>query len=255
MALSAEVTWLITTLLVSVRLGVVLVATPILSTLGLPRRVRLLVVLALAATLTAGMGTDVSWAQRDPAALVLAVVNEVLLGSVLAFAVLAAFAAVQFAGRIMDIQLGFGVAGMIDPATRNHAPLLGTILNLAALLTFFLVGGHRLILRGLAFSFERVAPGAGLGSVPAAAVIEQFGTVFLYGLVLASPVMTVVLLVDMAMAMMARTLPQLNVFIVGLPLKILVGLTVLAISVGLIAPALESLFAGLFTNWQGILAR
>jgi flagellar biosynthesis protein FliR len=255
MSLSAEVSWLITTLLVSVRLGVVLVATPILSTLGLPRRVRLLVVLALAATLTAGIGAGTSWAQRDPAALLLAVVGEGLLGSVLAFAVLAAFAAVQFAGRIMDIQLGFGVAGLIDPATHNRAPLLGTILNLAALLTFFLVGGHLLILRGVAFSFERIAPGTGLGAVPVAAVVEQFGTVFLFGLVLAAPVMTVVLLVDIAMAMMARTLPQLNVFIVGLPLKILVGLIVLAISVGLIAPALESLFAGLFANWQEILAR
>jgi flagellar biosynthetic protein FliR len=254
MSLSAEVSWLVTLLLVSVRLGIVMVMTPLLAVFGLPIRVRLLLVLALAAMLVAGLDPAVPAAHWGSGDVLLAVVNEGLLGSVLAFAVLAGFAAFQFAGRIMDIQMGFGVAGLIDPATRNRAPLLGTVLNMTALLTFFLAGGHRLLLRGLAFSLQTIPPGAGLMSLPIRSVIEEFGAIFLYATVLAAPVMTVILLLDIAMAMMARVLPQMNVFIVGLPLKILVGLVVLAISLGFIAPAFENVFDALFAGWQKTIA-
>jgi flagellar biosynthetic protein FliR len=254
MSLSAEVSWLVATLLVAVRLGLVMVMTPILSVLGMPLNVRLLLVLALSATLVAGLDPmsagGMSAGRWDAGDLLLAVVNEAVLGSLLAFGVLAAFAAFQFAGRIMDIQMGFGVAGLIDPATRNRAPLLGTVLNMTALLTFFLVGGHRLLLRGLAFSLERIPPGAPLTSLPLRTVVEQFGGLFVYAALLAAPVMTVVLLLDIAMAMMARTLPQMNVFIVGLPLKIFVGLAVLAISLGFISPAFSDVFDALFAGWQ-----
>jgi flagellar biosynthetic protein FliR len=76
---------------------------------------------------------------------------------------------------------------------------------------------------------------------------------FVFATLLAAPVMTVVLLVDLAMAVMARTMPQMNVFIVGLPLKILVGLIVLAISLGFLEPAFTLVFEGLFESWQAIL--
>jgi flagellar biosynthesis protein FliR len=153
----------------------------------------------------------------------------------------------------MDIQLGFGVAGLIDPTTRNQAPLLGTILNMTAVLTFFLIGGHRLLLKGLAFSLQQIPPGSAFKGVPLAQVLAQFGGMFTYAALLAAPVMTVVLLVDIAMAMMARTMPQMNVFIIGLPLKILVGLTVLAISLGFLGPAFSLVFEELFASWQALL--
>jgi flagellar biosynthetic protein FliR len=250
MSLSAEVSWLVTLLLVSVRLGIVMVMTPLLSVFGLPLQVRLLMVLALAAMLVAGLDPVVPQSSWSTGALLLAVVNEALLGSVLAFAVLAGFAAFQFAGRIMDIQMGFGVAGLIDPATRNRAPLLGTVLNMTALLSFFLVGGHRLLLRGLALSLQTIPPGTGLTALPIHTVIGEFGAIFVYATLLAGPVMTVILLLDISMALMARVLPQLNVFIIGLPLKILVGLVVLAISLGFITPAFDDVFEALFAGWQ-----
>jgi flagellar biosynthetic protein FliR len=252
MSLSTEASWLFTTLLVSVRLGLVMVATPVLSALGIPSNVKVLLVLALAATLVAGMDPG-SRVQLDGGGLPAAVLNEALLGAVLAFAVLTAFGAFQFAGRIMDIQMGFGVAGLIDPGTRNRAPMLGTVLNMMALLTFFLVGGHRLLLRGLAFSLQQVPPGTRLTTLPLQAIVGELGALFVYGVLLAAPVMTVVLLLDIGMAMMARTLPQMNVFIVGLPLKILVGLVVLALSLDFITPAISDVFDELFAGWQATL--
>jgi flagellar biosynthetic protein FliR len=254
MLLSLEVPWLLTTLLVSLRLGAVMLMTPVFASLGMPLQVRVLLVLALSATLVSGMAPGlVTTAAASAGNLALAAANELVVGSLLAFALFAGFAAFQFAGRIMDIQMGFGVAGLLDPATRNHAPLLGMLLNLTAVLTFFLIGGHHLLLRGLAFSLERIPPGSRLTALPIGTVVEQFGAMFVYAVLLAAPVMTVILLVDIGMAMMARTMPQMNVFIIGLPLKIFVGLVVLAISLGFIGPAFARVFDGLFTGWQKII--
>jgi flagellar biosynthetic protein FliR len=250
----AQIPWLLTVMLVSVRLGVVMIMTPVFSLISLPVHIRVLFVLALSATLVSGMEPGFTAAAIDsPGSLALAAATEFALGSLLAFGLLAGFAAFQFAGRILDIQLGFGVAGLIDPTTRNQAPLLGTILNMTAVLTFFLMGGHRLLLRALAFSLRQVPPGSALRGIPLHQVLEQFGAMFVFATLLAAPVMTVVLLVDLAMAVMARTMPQMNVFIVGLPLKILVGLIVLAISLGFLEPAFTLVFEGLFESWQAIL--
>lgn len=254
MAISAQLPWLLTVMLVSVRLGVVVIMTPVFSLIGLPVKIRLLFVLALSATLVSGMEPGFAAPAIDsPGSLALAAAHEFLIGSLLAFGLLAGFAAFQFAGRIMDIQLGFGVAGLIDPTTRAPAPLLGTVLNMAAVLTFFVIGGHRLLLKGLAFSLQQIPPGSALRGVPLDQVLAQFGAMFVFAALLAAPVMTVVLLVDIAMAVMARTMPQMNVFIIGLPLKILVGLIVLAISLGFLGPAFSLVFEGIFTGWQALL--
>jgi flagellar biosynthesis protein FliR len=253
-AISAQLPWLLTVMLVSIRLGVVVIMTPVFSLIGLPVKIRLLFVLALSATLVSGMEPGFAGLAIDsPGALALAAANEFLIGSLLSFGLLTGFAAFQFAGRIMDIQLGFGVAGLIDPTTRAPAPLLGTVLNMAAVLMFFAIGAHRLLLKGLAFSLQQIPPGSGLRGMPLDQVLAQFGAMFVFAALLAAPVMTVVLLVDIAMAVMARTMPQMNVFIIGLPLKILVGLVVLAISLGFLGPAFELVFAGIFTGWQALL--
>lgn len=124
MLVTVELRWLTAVMLVSIRLGVVFLLTPVFSLIGLPLNVRVLLVLALAATLVSGMGGNLFAAvPTAPGAMAVAALNELALGSLLAFALIAGFAAFQFAGRIMDIQLGFGVAALIDPTTRGQAPL------------------------------------------------------------------------------------------------------------------------------------
>lgn len=255
MILLSQLAWIETTLLVSIRLGIVVLTTPVFSLIGLPLNVRVLLVLALSATLVSGIDLPPPVSAIQPAALATRALNELVWGTLLAFTVLAGFAAFQLAGRILDIQLGFGVVGLIDPSTRTQAPLLGTVLNMTAVLTFFLVGGHHLLLRGLAFSLQTIPPGTAPGAPPLEAVVGQFGAMFLSAALLAAPVMTAVLLVDVAMSIMARTMPQMNVFIIGLPLKILVGLSVLAVSLGLLGPLFARVFAGIFTGWQQLIGR
>jgi flagellar biosynthesis protein FliR len=250
----AELSWPLTVLLLSLRVGALILLTPVFSLVGLPVPVRILFVLALATCLVSGLNLTPSPATLgSPANLALAAAGELAIGSVLAFGLFAAFAAFQFAGRILDVQLGFGVAGLIDPTTKTSAPLLGTVLNLAGVLTFFLIDGHHWLLRGIAFSLVQYPPGAVLHAPPVGVIVAQFGGMFVGAAVLASPVMVVVLLVDLAMAMVSRTMPQMNVFIIGLPLKIFVGLVVLALTLEFLAPVYSRVFSELFASWQKIL--
>ncbi len=251
----SQLYWPLTVLVVSLRVGAVVLMTPVFNFINLPLRIRALLVLALSAVLVTSLDLRLPEAAlRSPAGLATAAAGELAIGSVLAFALFATFGAFQLAGKILDVQLGFGVAGLIDPGTNVAAPLLGMLLNLADVITFFLIGGHELLIRGLAFSLTQLQPGSPLHTLSLPAVVAQFGALFISAAAIAAPVMIVVLLVDIAMAMISRTLPQMNILFVGLPLKILIGLTVLAVALDFFGPLYSAVFAQLFSAWQAMLA-
>jgi flagellar biosynthesis protein FliR len=252
MQIVVEMAWIQTVLLVALRLAATLVMTPVFAITGMTAHLRVFFVLALAVTLTSALAVP-PVPVLSMADLVMAGMSEVVLGALLAFGLFTAFAAFQLAGRTMDLQMGFGVASLIDPATRTQSPLLGTLLNLIAVAVFFAVNGHHLLIRGLAFSLEHLPPGRPLGELNYAAVVAQFGGMFVFALALAAPVLIVLLLVDIAMAVVARTMPQVNVFIVSMPLKIIVGLFVLIASMHFMGPLMMRIFEALFDYWQQVI--
>ena len=171
----------------------------------------------------------------------------------MAFGVFAAFAAFMFGGRILDYQMGFGVAGLIDPATNAQSPLMGTVLSMTAVVFFFAINGHHMLIRGLVYSFEKIPPGLPLSELNLAAVVAQFGVVFLYGLAVVAPAVFALLLIDVGMAFGARTMPQINIFIVGMPIKIFVGLLMLTLSMNYLAPLFERIYTTIFRYWEKII--
>ena len=253
MSLVIDMGWIATVWLVAIRIGTIFLLTPLFALGGVPVRVRVLFVLALSLTLVTAIAPATTAVLNTPGGLFIAAISEVFIGGLLAFGVFTAFAAFQLAGRIMDMQLGFGVASLIDPSTRAPTPLLGTLLNFTALVVFFAIDGHHMIIRGIAFSLERIPPGTPLPNIEPAALVAQFGSMFVYALMLAAPVVFVVLMVDIAMSVMARTMPQMNMFIVSLPLKIMVGLATLAISLHYLNPVMARIFETLFNYWHTLL--
>src|SRR6185436_21069088 len=121
------------------------------------------------------------------------------------FGVFTAFAALLFGGRLLDIQIGFGIANVFDPVTRTQGPLVGTALNLMAIAVFFAIDGHHMLIRGLAYSLAQFPPGRPLSELNGAAVVAQFGVVFAYGLMIVAPAVIVLLLLDVGLAIAART--------------------------------------------------
>jgi flagellar biosynthetic protein FliR len=254
MTVNVEIAWIVAVALVAIRFGAVLVLTPIFGSGSLPGHVRVFFIVGLSAVMVSGLSIAPASLPTSLPAFAAAALSELLLGALLAFGIFTAFAAFLLAGRIMDVQLGFGVASLIDPMNRTQSPLLGTILNLTAVAVFFALDGHHLLLRGLVFTLEQVPPGTIVSDINTAAVVAQFGAMFAYAVALSAPVIFVILLIDIVGAVIARSMPQVNVFIVSLPLKILVGLATLAISLRYLGPVMTRVFEGIFDYWQRLLS-
>jgi len=250
LSLGLDPRWLSAVFLLSLRLGPLFVLAPVFGTVDFPVRLRVMLVFAFALLMVSAAGSAGSPLPLDAGALLSAAAAELLIGSALGFGLLAAFGAFQLGGRLLDIQIGFGVATLFDPTTRNQSPLLGTAFNLLATVLFFAVDGHHAIGRAVAESMQRVPPGAGLSHIGVDAVIAQFGAMFGYALALVAPAMIALLLLDVALAVVARTMPQMNIFIVAMPLKVAVGLFVMALAMRELAPLMQRVFGALPAYWR-----
>jgi flagellar biosynthesis protein FliR len=248
--------WLQSAWLLALRLGPLFVVAPVLGLGQVPVRLRVLLAFALVVVLLptlAAAGGAAPMRPMGPERLMVAALGETVLGAALAFGLIATFAAFQFGGRVLDIQIGFGVATLFDPSTRNQAPLLGTAFNLLAITLFFAADGHHAIVRALAESLTRVPLGSGIAALDVGAISAQFGAMFSAGLALVAPAVISLLLLDMAFAVAARTMPQMNIFFVSMPLKVVVGLAVMALSMREFSPLLQQRTAALVAYWHEVL--
>ena len=229
MQFTADIQWLVSVLLAAVRIGAVFLFTPILAVTQAPIRFRVFFVLGLAALLVSSLSITPIKTPLSLYQLVQFSFYELVTGMAMAFGLLTAFAAFLLGGRILDFQMGFGVANLIDPATNTQTAMMGVVLNLIAVMAFFMVDGHHMLLRGLAYSFERVPIGVGLNELPMDLIVQQFGYMFVFALMVVVPALFAILLLDIGLAVMARTMPQVNIFFVSIPLKIFIGLFMTAI--------------------------
>ena len=213
-------------LLVLARVGGLVMAAPVFGHVLLPRRVRA----GLAALLAVAV-TPVVHAGQVPeatSALVGALVLEAALGVLLGFAAQLLFAGVQLGGQLAGIQMGFGFANIVDPVSQNQVTAIAEWLQLIALLVFLAIDGHHVLLRALLASFTVVPPGQ-LVSLDGGVrgTIALAADLFVIGLRIAAPVLVVMLLVNGALGVLSRTIPQMNVFAVGISVNLGVGLVVL----------------------------
>lgn len=158
-------------------------------------------------------------------ALAMLVLTETITGLICGFVVNLVFAAIYLSGQLIDVPMGFGMANIFDPQTGVSIPLMSQFQRILAVLIFFTINGHQAFLRALVESFALV-PIGGMqitGSV-VETMVRIFASLFVLGLRIALPIMGAVLLTDVALGIMTRAVPQINVFIVGFPIKIAVGM-------------------------------
>src|SRR3954452_2487211 len=221
--------WITSVMLLATRIGAVLLLTPVLYAVRMPAAVRLLFVLAIAVVLALPFGTAAAAAPPDLGALVGAVLREAAIGATLGLGVLMAFAGFSLAGRLVDVQVGFGMAQILDPLTHARLPILSALFGLLAALFFFLVDGHHALLRGIAYSLKRFPLGGPASASSAAdAVVRQGAGLFALGFALVAPIVLGLLLMEFMLGVIARNLPQMNMLATGVPAKILVGLFALS---------------------------
>jgi flagellar biosynthesis protein FliR len=251
--LQVDADWLAATLLVAVRLAAATVAVPVFGTTRIPAPARVALILALSAVLVVALG--VPTAMPDSLLeLLIALLAEALIGAAFALGFAAAYGAADLAGRVLDTQVGFGAAAILNPATQTFAPLLGSLFGLLSLAVFLSMDGHLLLVRALSLSLLATPPGVFGGEFDWPALWRQSGLTFSFGLALAAPLMLVLTLSDIALAVLARSMPQLNVFMLGFAVKVVLGLAGLAYSVRFLEAVFERLFTKTFLYWQQLAA-
>lgn len=237
---------LVGVLLVFVRVGGLLMAAPFFQQRAVPVPVRVLIGVLLAYCMVGFAGSVPDWALH-PAGFVVAVAVEALTGVVIGFAAHFVFWGVQMMGDIIGFQMGLGMAAAFDPMTGHQDNPVGKLINLLFLLVFLLLDGHHQLLRGLALSFE-VVPLAGAHLEAAGPLmLTWMGTLFETALRLSAPFIVALFLVDVSLAIYARTTPQGDIFGLNFVLKLGVGLLVLL----MLVPQLMPEFPGLVDQATG----
>jgi flagellar biosynthetic protein FliR len=235
-----DFTFLAAFLLVFARVSGFIAVFPLFALTGVPALLRLglAFILALIVTPVAGKG----FAAPAAAGYVFALANEVLFGLATGLTAALVFYALRMAGQLMGIQIGFAVAELLDPAGIQNN-VVAEFVFLLGVIFFFSVDGHHAVIAALVRSFEMVplTTGAVKSSV-VPYVARLIGGMFSTALQLAAPVLAVMVVVDLALGLMVRMVPQINVFMLGFPLKVAAGLLILAGLLPVLGVVLRQLF-------------
>lgn len=177
----------------------------------------------------------------------LLIMKEALVGLFIGFIAALMMSAIQIAGGLIDFQMGFAIANVIDPQTGAQSPLMGQYLYTIALLFLLTVNGHHLLLDGIFYSYnfvpiDQVLIPFGNENI-AEFIILSFNKMFIIAFQMSLPVVGSLFLVDVALGIVARTVPQLNIFVVGLPVKIGVSFLVLIAVLGVLMMVISDLFS------------
>lgn len=235
--------WLAAFLWPLARIAALVGAAPVFGNTGVPRRVKLLIALALTVAVAPLAGP---LPQADPwsVAGVAVLAEQIAVGLAMGLAMRLAFAMVDVAGEIIGLQMGLGFATFFDPQHGTHTPVIAQFLGLLTTLVFLGLNGHLMLLSVLAESFRLLPPGAGATAAPPWFALADWGSkVFASGLMLALPVVTALLVTNLAIGLLTRAAPQLNLFAVGFPVTILVGWIMLGLSLPTLEPLLTQAFA------------
>jgi flagellar biosynthetic protein FliR len=226
-----ELTFRLTAImLVSLRIAPTLAFAPPFTLLRIPVPVRVLLAMALAMALVDGQPEATFAVLEQGRSLVGLAAGELFVGIAIALALQLAFAAILWAGRAVDIQAGFGLAEVADPTTQANMPLAGTIFAYAAALIFFTMGGPFDLLALWHASLASLPLGHGVIVGDMAALSGLMAGCFAIGLGLFGVAMLVLFLIDLTISFMSRTLPQMNMLLLGFQVKAIAMLVLLPIS-------------------------
>jgi len=185
---------------------------------------------------------------------IMILISEYLIGVILGFTTYIVFYGIQMAGAILDVKIGFGMVHIIDPAMGQRIPLIGNFKHMLAMIIYLATNCHHLFLSALysSFTIVPVAKAVSFGGV--GLIIAGMGSnIYLIAVKIALPVLIALFLTEVALGILARTMPQLNIFVVGIPARIIVGIFMLIFGIPFYVALLEVLFTGMLSNIYEVL--
>lgn len=168
--------------------------------------------------------------------------QQLMIGFAMGLALRIIFTAVEMAGHIVGLQMGLGFATFFDPQNSAQIPVLGQFLGLIAMLLFLAINGHLMVVGALVESFHVLPIGLhALGSQGWHTLASWGSEIFRSGVLIALPALAVLMMTNLALAVLTRAAPQLNIFAVGFPLTLAIGFVVLAMSMAYLLPVFSAM--------------
>lgn len=232
------------------RITGIFVAAPFFSHSRIPIMVKIGFSILIAAILAPGLIPAASLNINNYSQLAFYGASEFIIGIIIGFVGFIYFTTLYLAGTIIDTQIGFGMVNVMDPQTNSQVPIIGSFYNIMFILIFIAVNGHHFFIRILIHSYRLLPIGRGIAfNEDLISHITLIMTeIFIFAVKLGAPVLATILIANVLLGILARTMPQMNVFIVGMPLKIGVGLMTTLITLQYIVPFSENLFDRMFNS-------
>lgn len=238
-------------LLVLIRLTSFFLIAPVFNLRGVPNifKIGLGFFVSLLVIQVVGIHTSITFDSNY----LLLIIKEVLVGILLGFVAALFMYALQIAGGLIDLMMGFALANVIDPQTGAQMPIMGNFKYLIAILIMLATDGHHLLLRGILNSFLLV-PLQGFLSFSDGTIsqtlIDFFVNSFVIALQIAAPLAASLFLMDVGLGLISRTVPQMNMFVVGIPIKILASFAILLFVLPGFGYLLRQLFSELYDSME-----
>ncbi len=232
--------------LIFLRVGAIMVSAPFFESKNIPILFKMGLSLAISIILFPVLRLDNIPFYNDVIPFGIGVLGEMTLGVIIGLSIKLIFSGIQLAGQLVGFQMGFAIVNIMDPVTSTRLSLTAQLNNLVALLIFLSINAHHWLLRALADSFQLVPPfDFRFNNSLMAQLMKIASNMFIIAIKVAAPVMAALLLTSVALGLVARTVPQMNILIVAFPLKIVVGLLFFAFSLPYLLSFLEQIFGGL----------
>lgn len=232
--------------LVVLRISGIFVTAPVLSSENVPRSLRIyMVILSSLIVFNVLPPVQVTLSALNPIDYFLLVLKELMIGLLLGFIPRIIFAAVDFAGTVVGFMMGLSIANVVDPQTDVQVSIIASLEGLLATLLFIVLDGHHIFFEVITYSYQQVPVGGFLFTGNKTEfLLRAMGDLIIIGLKIAAPLVISLLLANVIMGFMARAIPQMNVFIVGFPFTIGLGLIMLIVGMPHLVQAISKLFSG-----------
>lgn len=233
-------------ILTLMRVSVVLFMLPVFNSDKIPMAVKAAATMVITLAIWPHVSLPGTQLPAHPFDMGLLFLGEIILGLVLGTCINFMFMGIQAGGELLGFQMGFSMISIADPLTGNQTGAVAFFLWMVSLLAFLSLDGHLYMLQGFAMSFKLIpAGGLVLGEVLLRQVFDLAAGLFVVALKIAAPVMVALFLVELTMALVSRTAPQVNIMELGFPLKIGVGFFFVGLLLVIMAAQVEQFIAGL----------
>ena len=236
-------------LLVLTRTSGIFFVSPFFGSLNIPVQIRAAAAISMAVLTFPVLMKEMTVETPETVAMFTGlVIQELFIGWLIGFVGYVILAAITMAGKVMDMQVGYTIAQVMDPTSREQMPLIGTFLYNLTIIYFLTVNGHHMIIAALIESFRRVP----FNSIVWHDAMADFmgdvtNSVFLTGMKIAMPVTFSVLMTNVGLGILARTMPQMNIFVVGVPMHLVIGTAMLAILMPFYVLFLDVMFSDMYS--------